>query len=112
MIEMFIEGWEKRKNLLQERIAKTPQSEYSDYEALVKILLEEIINPCLPADKGFDAEKIHVIDDSCYQGVQLFIVPELHDEPCEYFLTSVFYGSCSVCDTLMSISDEEDGLPT
>ncbi len=61
----------------------------------------------------FDLEKVHEIDDGDYQGTLLYIIPLDTYQPSywEYVVTSVYYGSCSFCDTLQGIHRYEDGLP-
>lgn len=55
-----------------------------------------------------------VIDNGTYQGAQIFIIPEDVYSPTvgHYVMTNAYYGSCSICDTLLKISCYEDGLPT
>lgn len=55
-----------------------------------------------------DYEHIHVIDDGDYQGTLLFVVPENTYQPYAYWIFRVSYGSCSYCDTLQGILDDED----
>lgn len=55
-----------------------------------------------------DYEHIHVIDDGDYQGTLLFVVPENTYQPYTYWIFRVSYGSCSYCDTLQGILDDED----
>lgn len=61
-------------------------------------------------DYGFpDYENIHMIDDGDYQGTLLFVIPEKCYQPSTYYVTKVYYGSCSGCDTLQAIlEDSED----
>jgi hypothetical protein len=54
---------------------------------------------------GFDVKNMTVIDDGDYQGTQIFIIPLNTYQPSveEYVYTNTYYGSCSGCDTLLSI---------
>lgn len=108
--------WEDNKEKLKEYISKTNQSEYSSYQSLVKLIVEHILNS--KEDNydypKYDADKITVIDDGDYQGTQIFIIPQDTYQPSvsEYLVTNTYYGSCSGCDTLQSINDWEDGIPS
>lgn len=111
MIKEFVEKWNKYKNDLEEFFRNTEQEKYSSYEEIVRILFDKVINK--DEEEPFDTKNICVIDDGSYQGTQIFILhkdiyqPEIED----YVYTNTYYGSCSGCDTLLSISDYDDGLP-
>lgn len=104
MDNKIIENWENRKHKLKEWF------EANETPASYKEIFEKIIELIIP-DK-FNLEKIRVIDDGDYQGTQIFIAFLDVYQPFveEYIMTSVFYGSCSGCDTLQSIccSSDED----
>lgn len=55
-----------------------------------------------------DYDNIHVIDDGDYQGTLLFVIPEKCYQPFDYWYVRISYGSCSVCDTLQGIIENED----
>jgi hypothetical protein len=63
---------------------------------------------------GFDIDKMRVIDDGHYQGTKIFIIPKDTYQPSinDYITTHTYYGSCSGCDTLQSICEYDEGLPT
>ena len=108
MIKEFVEKWDKHKNELEEYFKNNPQSEYCDYEDIVKLLFEKVINVDLEYDsEKFDIENIEVIDDGDYQGTQIFIIHRVSYQPdiSEYVYTHTCYGSCSACDTLLAILD-------
>ena len=46
-------------------------------------------------------------DNGDYQGTLLYIIPfdKYQPEEYEYLMTFINYGSCSACDTLLSIQD-------
>lgn len=110
MLKILLEQWDKNKDALREKLATLP--DYFDYKDLVKVAFEEIYNRALPVDHlnccVLDTESITVIDDGDYQGTQLFLIPFDTYQPSEseYLLTYVGYGSCSGCDTLLSILDD------
>ena len=77
------------------------------------MLFDIVINPSIECDHyRFDTENILVIDD--YQGTQVFILHREQYQPSveDYVYTNTYYGSCSGCDTLLSINEYEDGLPS
>ena len=112
MIQKFIPYWEKNKGDLRNYFETAEQSCYDSYERLVRLIFQFIINPEVCGE--YDVQDIHVIDDGHYQGTQIFLIHEDTYQPDirEYVLTSVSYGSCSGCDTLLSISRYDSGLPT
>ncbi len=114
MIKEFIEKWDKHNKELKEYFRNTDQKEYSNYKDIVKILFELVINKDEVFDcNRFDTENILVIDDGDYQGTEIFILHKDEYQPSikEYVYTNNYYGSCSGCDTLLSISNYEDGKP-
>lgn len=78
MIKEFCLAWEKNKDKLEEYFRKTRQEEYGNYEDLVKLLFDIVINPSIECDHyRLDTENILVIDDGDYQGTQVFILHRL-----------------------------------
>ena len=106
MIKKFVEAFEMKKDELKKYLEETPQSKYSRYFDLVKLLVEKVFIE-------YNAESITEIDDGYFQGTLLFLVPEKTYQPSvdEYIFTYVYYGSCSGCDTLQGIHQYSDGLP-
>lgn len=118
MIQDFVKAWDSKKEDLRKYISTHRQEEYHEYEDLVKILFDVVINPWLDEEysweKHWDTSQVHVIDDGDYQGTQLFLVPKCTYQPesYDYVITYQGYGSCSGCDLLQSIHYYEDGLPS
>lgn len=115
MIKEFCLAWEKNKDKLEEYFRTTKQDEYGNYEDLVKLLFDIVINPSIESDYyRFDTKNILEIDDGDYQGTEIFILHKnVYQSYIEdYVYTSTYYGSCSGCDTLMGISEYDDGLPS
>ena len=112
MIKEFVEKWNKYKNDLEEFFRNTEQEKYSSYEEIVRILFDKVINK--DEEEPFDTKNICVIDDGNYQGTQIFILHKDVYQPRidEYVYTNTYYGSCSGCDTLLSISSYIDELPS
>ena len=119
MVKEFVEAWDVRKGELEEYIRTHNQSEYGySYESLVRTLFNVVINPTLSdtglfGGKKYVTDEITVIDDGNYQGCLLFILhrDRYQPGPREYIWTSVYYGSCSCCDTLQGIQDNYGEMP-
>lgn len=115
MIKKFVEKWDKYKGNLENYFRNTRQEEYQDYKDIVKALFENVINKD-ETDfwNKFNLEEMTLIDDGDYQGTQIFIIPLDTYQPDinNYVVTNTYYGSCSGCDTLLGISNYEQGLPT
>ena len=112
MIKEFVNQWNKYNNNLVEYFRKTPQSEYNDYTTLVELVIEKVIN--YNSGTTYNTEAITAIDNGDYQGTLLYIIPRNTYQPSveDYIFTSVYYGSCSGCDTLLSISEYGSGIPS
>ena len=115
MIQKFVEAWDANKSKLEEHLKTHRMEEYDEYEKLVKLLFEIVINPYISTqdETPYDVEKMTVIDDGEYQGTQLFVLPKDTYQPCswEYVMTHQGYGSCSGCDLLQGITQYESGQP-
>lgn len=114
MIKEFVEKWDKYKENLENYFRNTRQEEYQDYKDIVKALFENVINKDeTDSWNKFNLKEMTLIDDGYYQGTQIFIIPLDVYQPntSNYVVTNTYYGSCSGCDTLMAIQDDEVGLP-
>ena len=114
MIEKFVLAWEKNKAELETYFRTHRQAEYCSYKELVKLVFDIVINPAIEASyERYVTDDIHVIDDGDYQGTQIFLLHFDTYQPGigDYVFTDVYYGSCSGCDTLLSISGYDDELP-
>lgn len=114
MIKEFCLAWEKNKDKLEEYFRTTKQDEYDEYRTLVGLLFDIVVNPEIGCESNkYDTENILKIDDGDYQGTEIFILHKNLYQPYieDYVYTSTYYGSCSGCDTLLSISEYGDGLP-
>lgn len=116
MLTDFVEAWNENKDKLEKYFKNTKQEKYDEYEKILKQLVEIVINPYLSNKryKTLDIKKIRIIDDGDYQGTQIYIIPfDLYQPDVEdYVYTNNYYGSCSGCDTLLSISNYQEGIPT
>ena len=113
MIKKVITQWEENKHKLEEYFKTTPQDEYSEYENIVKKIFQLCITEATDYT-DWDVNRMTVIDDGSYQGTQIFIIPTDSYQPTveNYLMTDTYYGSCSGCDTLLSIGSYSNDLPT
>ena len=113
MITKVILQWEENKHKLEEYFKTTPQNEYSKYEIIVKKIFELCITQATDYT-DWDINRMTVIDDGDFEGTQIFIIPTDTYIPTleDYIMTDTYYGSCSGCDTLLSIKEYSNDLPT
>lgn len=112
-----VDRWDRNKGRLQERIENSIDHNTWGYETLVKMIIEEVLNPGAESKYDtWDSEEITVIDNGDYQGSQLFLFHKntYQPSPKDYLITFEYYGSCSGCDTLMAIQEwsYKQELPT
>lgn len=113
MIKFCRDAWYENKDKLEAVIMMDTNLNHCEYSYLVELIVKYILNPSIENgwDK-FDADNITVIDNGDYQGTLLFMIPRKTYQPneCDYLLTYAGYGSCSGCDTLLSIQDWTNGM--
>lgn len=114
MDKEIIERWEKGKENLREWFKMTPQSEYDSYSKVVSALIKNCLNYGDLSDDEELSEDFDVSDHGNWQGTQIFLLHKDVYQPdtSNYYIFDNYYGSCSVCDTLLSISQYEGGIPT
>jgi len=100
----IVELWEKNKYKLREYFATHEQSLYSDYESLVKLIVEFILNDESSLEL-YNPYRITVINEGDCQGILIFIIPKdnFYLTEKDFLVTYVYYGSCAACDTLKRI---------
>lgn len=110
MIDVLVRRWDARKDDLRAKYAeKAPDS----YDEIVKDVVRLVTNnEDEYGELNLDPERIHAIDDGDYQGTRLFIIGAKGYQPSTYWAVSVWYGSCSGCDTFEGIRHYGDGPPT
>jgi len=111
MLKYCLKMWDKNRDKLQKDIESDTKLNSCDYKYLVEKVISIVFNDeDADYDHKWDAENIMEIDNGDYQGTMLFIIPKDTYKPNEadYLITFVNYGSCSCCDTLLSIQDWEE----
>lgn len=111
MDKILVDKWNERNVQVKNAITTLLEEDgyYINYTKILKVTLKAMFEDDYNEGYGYpNYENIHVIDDGDYQGMLLFIVPEYGYHPSIYWKFTVFYGSCSYCDTLQSILDDED----
>lgn len=105
MIREFVDVFMNNKEQLAGQIGEQLLTYTDLVELLVKLLhgasYEEIWAPP-------DPERITVISDGDFQGSMLFVIGESGYQPSRYWSIFIDYGSCSHCDTVQHIWEQED----
>lgn len=97
MIQEFVDRFIKQQDTLF--TSEHPKS----YEDIVRAVVK-----CVSYDEYWrnpDPDRITVINDGDYQGTLVFVIADTGYQPSTYWVTKVYYGSCSGCDTLQSIQE-------
>ena len=105
MIPYFIEEFQNNKEKLQSALKAHIEAKGVDFDTIdYKNLLELVIKNCF---KDICYHDIKEIDFGEYQGTLIFVFHRDVYQPAAYetYYTSLFYGSCSCCDTLLGIID-------
>lgn len=107
MIKEMVEKWYKNKGKLEQWLKTThPKT----YKVIVEKLFELVINDYDYDWENFNVSKITVINDSCHDGTQIFVIPRNKCTPeiYDYLITNTYYGSCTSSDTLKGIRDDDN----
>lgn len=118
MLKVFVDLWDKNKDVLEKALRNINDIRTLEYNNLVQITFEGIYNHNNNVNIGcyerLNIEEISEIDNGDYQGTLLYLIPFDNYQPdeSEYLMTYVGYGSCSCCDTLLSIIDRDNEQPT
>jgi hypothetical protein len=102
MIEEFVKKWDENKEDLRENFFISHPESYKD---ILKRLISEVINPNQEDGLPSNSE-IEVLTFGDWEGVEVFVVPETMSYPSTFWVTKVYYGSCSMCDTLRGLFDD------
>ena len=108
MIKYCFEKWDKNKEKLRENLINDSSIASCNYFHLLEKVVTFILNDGENNKEWFE-DSITEINNGDYQGTLLFLIPKFTEQPEEYqyLMTFVNYGSCSGCDTLMSLQDDE-----
>ena len=111
MLKYCKNKWNKNEKLLKQALSLEKLNNLV-YEDLVRLSVKWILNSGENNRGDWDCDNIKCIDDGDYQGTQLYLIPKntYQPEEYEYLMTYVGYGSCSGCDTLLSIQYEENNI--
>lgn len=117
MIKFCVEKWNKNHKLLEAALKSRTDLNTCGYRTLVEMAVTYIFNDGLDCDrydycgKLFRPDLITEIDNGDYQGTLIYLIPNATYQPGpgDYLMTYVYYGSCSVCDTLQAIQDYIEG---
>ena len=101
----IVKAWDLHNHKLKEYFKVTPQDEYASYKILLTKTLEFLF---VDEDEMPDAKLITEINNGDYQGTLVFVIGGYGYQPSidNHWYTSVYYGSCSGCDTLQGIRSE------
>lgn len=104
MIKFAIQQWDKNKNELEKHYRSLETFNDLKYKDIVANLVRFVY---VDDYYKYDTEEITEIDNGDYQGTVLYMIPRKTYQPDEYdyLLTYTGYGSCSGCDTLLSIQE-------
>ncbi len=111
MIKRFIKKFKAEEDELKEIFSK---KYFYSYKSILKEVIKVISkNEEVWGKEVFpDYTRIYEIVDGDYQGTLVFIIGAMGYQPNEYFITKIYYGSCSGCDTLQSIYEySEENKP-
>ena len=102
MIKYCVENWEKNKEKLREAFENNDI--YSDYQRFSQLVIENIF----PEWRGHVVD-VHYLGDR-YSGDVIFFIHSHYDDHC--YLSQLYYGSCTVCDTLQRADGNINDLMT
>ena len=100
MIKTFVDAWTAGKNDAREML-KDATNYRSIVTAVVRVIADNMGEDICYSDKP-DPDRVHQIDNGCYQGTLVFLIAAQEYQPDTYWYVKVSYGSCSVCDALES----------
>lgn len=105
MINICKELWDAKAMREAFSVEKIKNEDY-DLTDLMKLTFETLWNNGKPLGQPkVNLDRITTVDDGGYQGTLLWLIPFDTDQPeeYEYLMTYCYYGSCSGCDTLLSL---------
>ena len=120
MEKFIVNRWMSNKDSLKDVIKKNKIKDTCDsYSMMTDVLIREVLNKPIDdndfSQNGVFSENYKIVDDGDYQGTQLFILHKAHYQPSveDYYVFDNSYGSCSGCDTLLSITSyDSESFPS
>lgn len=108
MIKFCKDQWNANKERLEAALRDDTTLNNCDYKYLLYLVVNHILNPGAEIFEEWSSDNITVVDNGDYQGTLMFLIPRDIYQPSanDYLMTFVEYGSCSVCDALMSIQEK------
>lgn len=107
MIKYCLEHWDRNKRVLQGYFQSHNENFFRElnYKQICRLTFLYILDRDDEDDIKLDLDNITEIDNGDYQGTLLYLIPFDTYQPNEdeYFMTYTGYGSCSGCDTLLSL---------
>lgn len=105
MIQEFVDRFIAKKQVFLDSIKKHPNEYIEIVKLVVKTLDDSAIKREWHEKVGYlDVNKITEVDyEGGYDGSSIYIIGSKGNNG--YWYTSVDYGTCSLCDTLLSIRD-------
>lgn len=109
MIKEFVDIFEEHKAELRQFFTEAHPNNYS-------VLVKTVIS-FLASHSDYDTvdpKRITEIDHGDYQGTIVYVIAAHGYQPSDYWYVTIYYGSCSGCDTLEAIRSYswEDTSPT
>ena len=114
MIQKYMTVFLDQQAQVKALLAEEKEWYIEGYKKIAAIIVLVLAEHCKPYDHEapvLDPERIQEIDWGDYQGTLLYIVGAEGYQPSTFFSMVVSYGSCSGCDTLQSVLDEDDPIP-
>lgn len=112
MLKIVKDQWHNNREHLKEKIHELLQeTDHIDYGKIVALAFEECYNRGIKnTGREVDTKKITEIDNGDYHGTLIYVIPLDTCQPAEYeyLMTYVAYGSCSGCDTLQAILEDDN----
>ena len=112
MIRYCLDHWERNKDILKKYFLSKDEEFIKNlsYKSICYFTFSYILEGDeFKDDISLNLKEITVIDNGDYQGTLLFLIPFDRYQPSEYeyFMTYIGYGSCSVCDALLSLQSQD-----
>lgn len=111
MLKYCVDKWYENNHKLLQALQNDKELKYCEYEYLLRLVIEHILNQGVSENYLFNQEAITVVDNGDYGGTQMFLFPRIGYEPCagDYLLTFIEYGSCPYCDALEHVHSKWGG---